>query len=106
MCLYDVSKPTKLKLVWEVKNGDSGIIYKRIEKKSRYFTISDNLKIWLTSFFEKICDVRPMCKNKNGAIYRHLPSWFTIEIVLNEYIKDIENTNKGMTEWIFKQYMY
>ena len=53
MWLYDVSKPTKLQLVREVKSGDSGI-YKRIEKKSRSFKASDNLKIWLTSFFETI----------------------------------------------------
>ena len=99
MWLYDVSKPTKLQLVREVKNGDSGI-YKRIEKKSRSFTSSDNLTIWLTSFFETICDVMPMCENQNGATYRHLPSWFTIEIVLNEYTKDMENTNKGNTECI------
>ncbi len=97
MWLYDVSKPTKLQLVREVNSGDSGI-YKRIEKKSRSFTASDNLKIWLTSFFETVCDVMPMCENQNGATYRHLSSWFTIEIVLNEYIKDMENTNKGMPE--------
>jgi hypothetical protein len=40
----------------------------------------------------------PMCENQNGATYRHLPSWFTIELVLSEYIKDIENTNKGIDE--------
>jgi hypothetical protein len=97
MWLYDVSKPTKLQLVREVKNGDSGI-YKRIMKKSRSFTSSDHLKIWLTSFFETICGVMPMCENQNGATYRQLSSWFTIEIVLNKYIKDMENTNKGMAE--------
>ncbi len=95
MWLYAASKPTKLQLVREVKNGDSGI-NKIIEKKSRSFTTSDNLKIWLTSFFETICYVMPVCENQNGATYRHLPSWFTIEIVSNEYIKDMENTNKDM----------
>jgi hypothetical protein len=98
MWLYAVSKPTKLKLIREVKSGDSGI-YKRIEKKSRSFKASDNLKIWLTSFFGTIREViMPMCENQNGATYRHLPSWFTIEIVLNEYIKDMENTNKGIAK--------
>ena len=97
MWLYDVSKPTKQQLVREEKNGDSEI-YKRIEKKSSSFTTSDNLNIWLTSFFETICDVMPMCENQNGASCRHLPSCFTIEIVLNEYIKDMENTNNGVAE--------
>jgi len=67
MWLYDLSKPTKLQLVREVKSGDSGI-YKRIEKKSRSFTTSDNLKIWLTSFFETICNVMPMCENQNQGM--------------------------------------
>jgi hypothetical protein len=39
-----------------------------------------------------------MRESQNGATYRHLPSWFTIEIVLNEYIKDMENTNKGIAK--------
>ncbi len=90
MWLYDVSKPTKLRLVREVKRGASSI-YQRLEKKSRTLSASDNLKIWLAYFFETICDVMPMCENQNEGKYRHLPSWFTVDIVLNEYIKDMEN---------------
>ena len=100
MLLYDVSKPTKLQLVREVKSGDTGV-YKRLEKKSRTMSASDNLKIWLKDFFETICDVMPMCENQNGKTYRHLPSWFTIDIVLNEYIKDMENTDYGIVNISF-----
>ena len=37
----------------------------------------------------------PMCVNENGSTNRHLPSWFTKENVLNEYIKDMESRIKG-----------
>jgi hypothetical protein len=39
----------------------------------------------------------PMCENQNGSTNRHLPSWFTKIIVLNEYIKDMESRIKGNT---------
>ena len=94
MCLYDVSKPTKLRLVREVKNGDAGG-FKRLAKKVKNSTAADNLKLWLTTFFSSICDIMPMCENLNGSTNRHLPSWFTKEIVLNEYIKDMESRIKG-----------
>ena len=94
MWLYDVSKPTKLQLVREVKSGDSGE-YKRLEKKAKTITASDNLKLWLGDFFEMICDVMPMCENQNGSTERHLPSWFTMELVMNEYIRDMEDKIKG-----------
>ena len=37
----------------------------------------------------------PMCVNENGSTNLHLPSWFTKEIVLNEFIKDMESRMKG-----------
>jgi len=33
---------------------------------------------------------------KNGGTSRHLPSEFTIDFVLNEYIKNMEGRKKGM----------
>ncbi len=50
MCLYEVSKPTKLQLVREVKDGDVGE-YKRLVKKVKTSKPADNLKLWLTLFF-------------------------------------------------------
>jgi hypothetical protein len=94
MCLYDVSKPTKLSLVREVKDGGAGE-FKRLVKKVKTSTTTDNLKLWLTTYFHSICDIMPMCENQNGSTNRHLPSWFTKEIVLNEYIKDMESKIKG-----------
>jgi hypothetical protein len=94
MCLYDVSKPTKLRLVREVKDCDAGE-FKRLAKKVKTSTAADNLKLWLTTFFHSVCDIMPMCENQNGSTNRHLPSWFTNEIVLNEYIKDMELRIKG-----------
>jgi hypothetical protein len=94
MFLYDVSKPTKQRLVREVKDGDAGG-FKRLAKKVKTSTAADNLKLWLTDFFNSICDIMPMCENLNGSTNRHLPSWFTKEIVLNEYIKDMESRIKG-----------
>ncbi len=63
MCLYDVSKPTKLQLVREVKMENSGN-FKRLEKKAITLTATDNLKFWLSSFFNAVCDVMPMCEKK------------------------------------------
>ena len=94
MYLYDVSKPTKLRLVREVKDGDAGE-YKRLVKKVKTLTAADNLQMWLTTFFKSVCDIMPMCENHNGSTNRHLPSWFTKEIVLNEYIKDMESRSIG-----------
>ena len=94
MWIYDVSKPTKMQLIREVKSGDSGE-YKRMEKKQKKSTAADNLRLWLVDFFEMICDVMPMCENQNGSTDRHLPSWFTTEVVLNEYINDMETRNRS-----------
>jgi hypothetical protein len=94
MFLYDVSKPTKLQLVREVKEGDAGE-YKRLVKKVKTLTATDNLKLWLSTFFKTICDVMPMCENQNGSTDCHLPSWFTKEIVLNEFIKDMKSRSIG-----------
>jgi hypothetical protein len=93
MYLYDVSKPTKLSLVREVKDGDASE-FKRLVKKVKTSTDDDNLKLWLTAFFESICDIMSMCDNENGSTNRHLPSWFTKEIVLNEHIKDMDSRIK------------
>ena len=94
MYLYDVSKPTKLSLVREVNDGDAGV-FKRLVKKVKTSTTADNLKMWLTVFFDSICDTMSMCGNENTSTNRHLPSSFTKEIVLNEYIKDTESRIKG-----------
>ena len=83
MCLFDVSKPTKLGRVLEVKDGDVGE-FKRLVKKVKASTTANNLNLWLSTFFQSICDIMPMCENQNGSTYRHLPSWFTKENVLNE----------------------
>ncbi len=80
MCLYDVSKPTKLNLVREVKDGDAGE-FKKLAKNFKASTNADNLKLWLTALFQSICDIMPMCVNENGSTDRHLPSWFSKEIV-------------------------
>jgi hypothetical protein len=58
MYLYDVSKPTNLSLVRESKDGDAGE-FKRLVKKVKPSTVADNLKLWLTAFFESICDIMP-----------------------------------------------
>ena len=50
MCLYDVSKTTKLNLVREVKDVDAGE-FKRLLKKAKKSTSADNLKLRLTTFF-------------------------------------------------------
>jgi hypothetical protein len=50
MCLYDVSKPTKLSLVREVKDGDAGE-FKVLVKKVKTSTSADNLELWLTASF-------------------------------------------------------
>ena len=94
MWLYDVSKPTKLSLVREVKNGEHAD-YKRLEKKSKTTSARDNVKLWLHEFFESICDVMPMCENNNGSTQRHLPSWFTLDIIHSEYTKDMEMSLPG-----------
>ena len=94
MCLYDVSKPTKLQLVREVKDGEAGE-YRQLAIKIKTATPVDNLKMWLTSFFQSICDIMPMCENENGSTNRHLPSWFTKGIVLTENIKDMESKSRG-----------
>jgi hypothetical protein len=47
-----------------------------------------------------ICDVMPMCENQNGTTERHLPSWFTMELVMNEYIRDMEKKRKGKVQLI------
>ena len=67
MWLYDVSKPTKLQLVREVKMGNSGIS-KGLRKKATPQTATDNLKLWLSSFFDSVCDVMPMCEHKMEEI--------------------------------------
>ena len=92
--MYDVSKPTKLRLVREVVDGTSGS-FQRLEKKSRIMTARDNLKLWLTEFFSDICDIMPMCDNSYGKTYRHLPSWFTRDIVLKEYEIEMESRHQG-----------
>jgi len=51
---------------------------------------NNQLKVVAFYFFYSICDVMPMCENQNGGTSRHSPSWFTIEILLNEYIKEME----------------
>ncbi len=94
MCLYDVSKPTKLSLVREVKDGDAGK-FKRLSENVKTSTTADNLKLWLTTFFQSICDIMSMCEYQNGSTNRYLPSWFTTEIVLNEYINDTQSRLKG-----------
>ena len=94
MWLYDVSKPTKLRLVKEVKEGTTGD-YRRLEKKTKTLTAADNLKLWLTDFFDTVCDVLPTCENTNGATSRHLPSWFTREMILNLYTEDMEKAKPG-----------
>ena len=53
MWLFDVSKPTKLSLVREVKNGEHGD-YERLEKKSKMISARDNVKLWLHDYFELI----------------------------------------------------
>ncbi len=50
MCLYDVSKPTKLILVREAKDGDVGE-FKRLIKKVKTSTTADNFMLWHTAFF-------------------------------------------------------
>ena len=99
MCLYDVSEPTKLSLVREVKDGDAGE-FKRLATKVKTSTATNNLKLWLTTFFNLICDIIPMCENQNGSTNRNLSSWFTKEIVLNEYIKDMESRIKVINSFI------
>jgi hypothetical protein len=51
MWLYDVSKPTKLSLVREVKMVEHGD-YKRLEKKSMMISARDNVMLWLHDFYE------------------------------------------------------
>ena len=58
-------------------------------------TARDNLKLWLTEFFADICDIMPMCDNTYGKTNRHLPSWFTREIVLKEYEIEMESRHQG-----------
>ncbi len=95
MWLYDVSKPTKLQLVRAVKEDECGD-YRRLVKKARHLaTTADNLKLWLNDFFEYVCDIMPTCENQNGGSARHLPSWFTKDMVLNEYIMDMESKQTG-----------
>ena len=95
MRFYDVSKPTKVQLVCEVKEDERGD-YIRLVKKARHLaTIADNLKLWLNDFFEFVCDIMPTCENQNGGSARHLPSWFTKDMVLNEYIMDMESKQSG-----------
>lgn len=94
MWLYEVSKPTKLRLVREVKDGSSGD-FRRHEKKSRTVSSTDNLKLWMIDFFDTVCDVMPMCENTNGGTSRHLPSWFTKEMVLDNYNNDMEAAKPG-----------
>jgi hypothetical protein len=94
MCLYEVSKPSKLSLVREVKDGDTREL-KRLAEKVKTSTTADNLKLWLTTFFHSICGIMRMCENQNGSTNRHLPSLFTKEIVLNEHIKYMESRIKG-----------
>ncbi len=72
MCLYDVSKPTKLSLVREV-NDTNVDEFKRLVKKVMTLKAANNLKMWLTAFFQSICDIMPMCVNENGSTNRHLP---------------------------------
>ncbi len=75
----------------EVKEDECGD-YKRLVKKARHFaTVADNLRLWLNDFFESICDIMPTCENKNGGSARHLPSWLTKDMVLNENILDMES---------------
>ena len=89
-----VSKPTKVSLVREVKDGDANEFKRRV-KKVKTSTTTYNLKLWLTTFFQPICGIMPMCVNENGSTNHYFPSWFTKEIVLNEYIKDTESRIKG-----------
>ena len=70
MWLYDVSKPTKLQLVREVQMGNSGN-FQRLEKKAITQDAPDNLKLWLTSLFDAVCDIMPMCENTNGGTCCH-----------------------------------
>jgi hypothetical protein len=73
MDMYDVSKPTNLGLVREVKDGDAGE-FKRLFKKVKTSTAANNLKLRLTEFFESTCDIMPMCDNEIGSTNRHLAS--------------------------------
>jgi len=67
MWLYDVSKPMKLQLFREVELGNFGN-FKRLEKKATTQAAADNLKLWLSSFFDSVCDVMPMCEHKMEEI--------------------------------------
>ncbi len=96
MWLYDVSKPTKLSLVREEKNCEQGDC-KKMEKKSEMITARGNVKLWLHDFFESVYDVMPMCEKNNESTQRHLPSWFTLEIIHSEYTKDMEMSSVGKT---------
>jgi hypothetical protein len=96
MLLYDVSKPTKLSLVREQKNFERGDC-KKMEKKSKMIIAKNNVKLWLHDFFVSVYDVMPMCENNNGSTQRHLPSWFTLEIIHSEYTKDMEMSSPGKT---------
>ena len=80
MWLYDKSKPTKLSLIREEKTGEHGA-YRRLEKESKMLSARDNVKLWLHDFFESICYVMPLCENNNRSTQRHLPSWFTLDII-------------------------
>jgi hypothetical protein len=57
----------------------------------------DNVKLWLNDFFEFVCDVMPMRENNNGSTQRHLPSWFTLDIIHSEYTKDMEMSSPCKT---------
>ncbi len=75
----------------EVKECKCGE-YKRLAKKAKHLSnASNNLKLWLTDFFEFVCDIMPTYENQSGGSVRHLPSWFTKDMVLNKYIMEMES---------------
>ena len=74
-------------------------------EKSDSKKCSGQFKALSYSFLYAVCDIMPMCENKNGGTCRHLLSWFTIDFVLIEYVKDTEERNIGMfycTYYTFK----
>ena len=86
--LYDVSHPTKIKLVNEVKNGYMHA-FARAKSKRTMNQQTASLISWLEVFFRDTCDIMPMCENQNGSTHRHLPTSYTRTMILEKYNKEM-----------------
>jgi hypothetical protein len=86
MWLYDVSKPTKLSLVREEKNGEHDD-YKRLKKKSKMISARDNVKYGFMNFSNQFVMLCLCAKTTTGV----LSGIFSLGLHWTLFLHNIQN---------------